>query len=101
MVKKPSQQASSRPPITPEQADELARRLADKPYGDPEKSAPEEEKPEKQCRTTISLYESMLLKVEDLALKNKRNGKEPKNVSAIVREALELYLKNENHNSQL
>ncbi|EEW41543.1 hypothetical protein HMPREF0484_2401 [Klebsiella pneumoniae subsp. rhinoscleromatis ATCC 13884] len=36
----------------------------------------------------------MLLKVEDLALKNKRNGKEPKNVSAIVREALELYLKN-------
>lgn len=94
MVKKPSQQASSRPVITPEQADELAQRLADKPYGDPEKPRQEQEKPEKQCRTTISLYESMLLKVEDLALKNKRNGKEPKNVSAIVREALKLYLGN-------
>ncbi|ECC3917518.1 CopG family transcriptional regulator [Salmonella enterica subsp. diarizonae] len=94
MVKKPSQQASSRSAITPEQADELARRLADKPYGDPEKSVPAKDMPEKQCRTTISLYESMLLQVEDLALKNKRNGKEPKNVSAIIREALDLYLKN-------
>lgn len=33
----------------------------------------------------------MLVKVEDIALRNKRNGKDPKNVSAIVREALELY----------
>ncbi|WP_261667019.1 CopG family transcriptional regulator [Erwinia mallotivora] len=93
MVKKPSQQASSRPAVTSEQADELAQRLADKPYGDPEKSVAEKKMPEKQCRTTISLHESMLLKIEDLALKNKRNGMEPKNVSAIVREALELYLK--------
>lgn len=93
MVKKPSQQASSRQAVTSEQADELAQRLADKPYGDPAKSVPDKEVPEKQCRTTISLHESMLLQVEDLALKNKRNGKDPKNVSAIVREALELYLK--------
>ncbi|MED5659004.1 CopG family transcriptional regulator, partial [Enterobacter hormaechei] len=64
----------------------LAQRLADKPYG-----APEKPEPEKQCRTTISLGESMLVKVEDIALRNKRNGKDPKNVSAIVREALELY----------
>ncbi|PIJ50001.1 CopG family transcriptional regulator [Erwinia sp. OLTSP20] len=92
MVKKPSQQASARQTVTAEQADELAQRLADKPYGDPAKSVPEKDAPEKQCRTTISLYESMLLQVEDLALKNKRNGKDPKNVSAIVREALELYL---------
>ena len=34
----------------------------------------------------------MLVTVEDIALKNKRSGKDPKNVSAIVREALELYL---------
>jgi len=93
MVKKPSQQASSRSTITPEQADELAQRLADKPYGDPEKTTPDKDS-EKQSRTTISLNESMLLRVEDLALKNKRNGKELKSVSAIVREALELYLKN-------
>ncbi|MEG5552329.1 CopG family transcriptional regulator [Enterobacter wuhouensis] len=86
MVKKPSQQASNRPAVTAEQAEALAQRLADKPYDTPER--PE---PEKQCRTTISLGESMLVKVEDIALRNKRNGKDPKNVSAIVREALELY----------
>ncbi|MBS0854410.1 CopG family transcriptional regulator [Enterobacter sp. JGM127] len=86
MVKRPSQQASNRSGVTAEQAEELAQRLADKPYGTPEK--PE---PDKQRRTTISLSESMLVKVEDIALRNKRNGKEPKNVSAIVREALELY----------
>eukprot|EP01133_Synstelium_polycarpum_P016794 gene16794-19973_t len=66
----------------------LAQRLADKPYG-----APEKPEPEKQCRTTISLGESMLVTIEDLALRNKRNGKDPKNVSAIVRVALEQYLK--------
>lgn len=86
MVKKPSQQATTRAGVTAEQAEALAQRLADKPYG-----APEKPEPEKQCRTTISLGESMLVKVEDIALRNKRNGKDPKNVSAIVREALELY----------
>jgi len=88
MVKKPSQQALKRPDVTTEQADALAQRLADKPYGSPEKA-----EPEKQCRTTISLGESMLVTIEDLALRNKRNGTDPKNVSAIVREALDLYLK--------
>lgn len=87
MVKRPSQQASNRPDVTAEQAEALAQRLADKPYGAPEK--PEQEK---QVRTTISLSESMLVKVEDIALRNKRSGKDPKNVSAIFREALELYL---------
>lgn len=93
MVKKPSQQASVRPEITPEQADALAQRLADKPYGAPEKVAITAAVSEKQCRTTVSLCESMLLAVEDLAIMNKRAGKEPKSVSAIVRAALELYLK--------
>lgn len=87
MVKKPSQQASNiRPIVTDEQADALAQRLADKPYGSLEK--PEQEK---QCRTTISLGESLLRKVEDHALQNKRSGRDPKNVSAIVRDALNLY----------
>ena len=95
MVKKPSQQASVRSDITPEQADALAQRLADKPYGDPEKLTATKPISEKQCRTTISLCESMLLAVEDLAIKNKRTGKDPKSVSAIVRDALEIYLKND------
>ncbi|MTC25756.1 ribbon-helix-helix protein, CopG family [Providencia alcalifaciens] len=34
----------------------------------------------------------MLVTLEDMALKNKREGREPKSVSAIVREALEQYL---------
>lgn len=90
MVKKPSQQAAkNRNEITAEQADLLAKRLADKPYGSTENHLQE---PAKQSRTTISLNESMLVKLEDMALKNKREGREPKSVSAIVREALELYL---------
>lgn len=92
MVKRPSQQASAnRVNITDEQSEALAQRLADKPYGSNEK--PEQDKPEQetQCRTTISLGESMLRKTEDRALQNKRSGKDPKNVSAIVREALDLY----------
>lgn len=92
MVKKPSQQAGNRPAVTPEQAEALAMRLADKPYGSPEKT-----EQEKQCRTTISLGESMLRTIEDKALNNKRSGKDPKNVSAIVREALMLYLGKDAH----
>lgn len=37
MVKKPSQQALNRAAVTVEQAEALAQRLADKPYGAPEK----------------------------------------------------------------
>lgn len=94
MVKKPSLQATNRPDVTTEQAEALANKLADKPYGSPERT-----EQEKQCRTTISLGEKMLVTVEDIALKNKRSGRDPKNVSAIVREALELYL-NQTSNKQ-
>lgn len=66
MVKRPSQQAINRTAVTSEQADELARKLADKPYGSEERQIINEE-PEKQKRTTISINESLLLKIEDLA----------------------------------
>lgn len=90
MVKRPSQQAvNSRAEVTAEQAELLAKRLADKPYGSTENTLQE---PEKQSRTTISLNESMLVTLEDMALKNKREGRDPKSVSAIVREALDIYL---------
>ncbi|OHT23084.1 CopG family transcriptional regulator [Providencia stuartii] len=92
MVKRPSQQAvKNRAEVTAEQAEFLAKRLADKPYGSTENNLQE---PEKQSRTTISLNESMLIQLEDMALKNKREGRDPKSVSAIVREALEQYLSN-------
>lgn len=88
MVKKPSQQALNRAAVTVEQAEALAQRLADKPYA--RRKNPNQKNND---RTTISLGESMLVTIEDLALRNKRNGKDPKNVSAIVRVALEQYLK--------
>ena len=89
MVKKPSQQAAKMN-VTPEQAAALADKWADKPYGQDKPIAPPAT--EQQSRTTISLPESLLRQVEDLALQNKRHGREPKSVSAIVREALGLYL---------
>jgi len=90
MVKKPSQQAGKRPDVTPEQAEALAQKLADKPYGEKEKPEPVVE--EKQSRTTISLPTSLLREIEDLALQNKRDKKDPRSVSALVREALQQYL---------
>ena len=41
MVKKPSQQALNRAAVTVEQAEALAQRLADKPYGAAGKTQPE------------------------------------------------------------
>lgn len=92
MVKRPSQQASAlRANVTDEASEALAQRLADKPYGSTVKTEQGKPEQELQCRTTISLGESMLRKAEDRALENKRSGKDPKNVSALIREALEMY----------
>ena len=44
-------------------------------------------------RTTISLPADLLIKVEDLATKNKRSKADNRTVSAIVRAALEQYMK--------
>lgn len=91
MVKKPSQQANNKPTgATAEQAEALADKLADKPYGDPLSVAPPA--PETLSRTTLSLPTSLVRKLEDMALQNKREGKELRSMSAIVREALQKYL---------
>ena len=91
MVKPPSQQVTSnRHNITDQQAEALAEKLADKPYGDKDK--PTDAAPEPVSRTTISLPASLLRQLEDLAYSNKREGRELRNVSAIVREALSQYL---------
>ncbi|MBS0970708.1 hypothetical protein CYR40_18320 [Chimaeribacter arupi] len=72
--------------VSASDADALARKLADRPYG--------EEKKEEDvvARTTISLPKSLLIKLEDVALDNKRAGREPKSVSALIRLATEQYL---------
>jgi len=77
--------------VTEAEADALANRLADRPYGDEKPAA--EVVPEILTRTTISLPQTMLREIEDLALHNKRIGVSPKSVSAIIREALDAYVK--------
>lgn len=85
-LKKPSQQATNvRRTASPDEAEALANKLADKPYGDEALVQPVVEK---QARTSISLPESLLQTIEDMARDNKRRGIEPKSVSAIIRDAL-------------
>ncbi|MGR6425687.1 ribbon-helix-helix domain-containing protein [Aeromonas veronii] len=74
-----------RPTVSPEAADRLADQLADKPYGSEPKVR------DSLRRTSISLPESMLHRCEELAFDNKRSGKHPRSVSAIIVEALNKY----------
>lgn len=67
--------------------EKLANELADKPYGGAVN------KEEKLVRTSLSLPASMHERLEDLAIQNKRAGRDLRTVSAIVREAIEGYLK--------
>ena len=60
--------------------EKLANELADKPYG---------QKQDTIVRTTISLPESVLSKLEDLARNNKRKKESLKSVSAIIRYCIE------------
>ncbi|WP_439328521.1 hypothetical protein [Lonepinella sp. BR2357] len=64
---------------TEQQAEELAAKLADKPYG---------KENDQIVRTSFTLPKSLLLQLEDHALANKRKGIEPKTVSQILRDAL-------------
>ena len=68
--------------LTKENAIEtLANELCDKPYGDT--------KYEDISRVTISLPSAVLRKLEDLAINNKRNKRDLKSVSALVRYSIE------------
>jgi len=88
MVKKRSETATAKKHATPKEAEALAKQLADRPYGENKNNN------ESTTRTTISLPESMLIKLEDIARANKRKKIEPNNVSALVREAVEEYFTN-------
>lgn len=90
MLKKPSDRARQACRIvTAGEADQLASKLADKPYGDEQRTTVVNEK---LSRTTISLPTSLLRVCEDLVISNKRNGQRPKSVSALIKAALEKYL---------
>lgn len=70
------------------QAEEVVNDLTDKTYGAPV----EESKSSSVIRTTISIDEALMLEVQDLAYANKRAKKVPKSVSAVISDALRLYL---------
>lgn len=68
--------------VTEKDAEKLAEKFADKPYGETKQN-------DEMTRTSFSLPKSLLLELEDEALRNKRAGVEPKSVSEIIRRALE------------
>lgn len=83
MPKPRSQTAAGRQEATPTQAEQLAKELADKPYGGVK------EVEQKMRNVSISLPPAMVDKLQDVALANKRGGADLTSVSAIVRDALE------------
>lgn len=72
----------SKPAPDPAAVEAVVAALADRPYGE-DKPAVEKARP-----LTISLSPSLIIKLEDAALANKRSGKGPKTASAIIREGL-------------
>ena len=75
-----------------EQAAELADEVANRIYGVPKEK--HETQSEDFVVTSISIPRSMLHKLEDKALTNKRKGIEPKNTSALIRFAVKQLLTN-------
>ncbi|SFL57239.1 hypothetical protein [Azotobacter beijerinckii] len=91
-IKPPSARAGvqqgGKPVPSSEDVDRLVRELADKPYGE----VVELEAPKRIAKPkpiTISLPDVMIEQLEDQALQNKRSGKGPKTISALIREQLE------------
>jgi len=80
---------NKKPEVTPEEADLLADKLSGKPYGETKDADTN-----KMTTTSFSLPQQMLYDLEDLAVKNKRRGVEPKSVSALIREGVEKLLIN-------
>ncbi len=71
-----------------EAVEKLATELADKPYGE---GANEEDH---LVRTSFSLPASTHATLEDMAIQNKRARRDLRTVSAIIRQAINQYLKN-------
>ena len=83
MVKPRSKQNNNK------KVEDVINSLADKPYGQDIDSVKED----KMERITITLPTSIRDKLDDIALDRKRKNLDNKNVSSIIREALDQYLK--------
>jgi hypothetical protein len=84
-LKRPSQAAFTKPPVTSQAADDLAKQLADKPYGG---KADVSDEVKKAKPISISLPPELIEQLEDRVRFNKRSGSGPKTISAIIRESL-------------
>lgn len=74
--------------------EEQIETFAGQAEGEPKKQTRTRKKEaEGVARTTISLPKGLMNKIEQKAFKNKQNGIEPKSVSALIRAALENYLR--------
>lgn len=78
-------------PITEEQIDAFAGMAEGLPSKTTKKA---QNASEGVSRTTISLPKGLMTEIELRAFQNKQNGIEPKSVSALIRAALESYMKN-------
>lgn len=83
MPKPRSKTAAGRQEASPDQAQHVADVMADKPYGKVKEVA------QKVKNFSISLPPAMHAKLEDVARINKREGRKPNSVSAILRDLLE------------
>lgn len=84
---KPRSQTAAAQQISDAEANKIADRLADKPYGKQKEIQPRTE--EKAQNISVSLPPSMIEKLQDTALSNKRAGNDQRTVSAIIKAALE------------
>jgi hypothetical protein len=93
MVKPPSRQATTSNKNPDHDAiAKAADELSDKPYGVAQpKAVPLSEEQDPLERITISLPRSLRNRLDDLAFQHKRSNHPDKNVSAIIRVALEKY----------
>jgi hypothetical protein len=95
MVKPRSQKLAQ--PIKPNPSqktiEKLADKIADKPYGKKLEAVEDNDNGEELERITISIPRSMKYALDDLMLDRKRNKKPNRTASAIIREALKVYLK--------
>ncbi len=95
MVKPRSQQLAQ--PIKPKPSqksiEKLADKIADKPYGKKSQAIEDNDNSEELERITISIPRSMKYALDDLMLDRKRNKKPNRTASAMIREAIKVYLK--------
>lgn len=87
---KPKSQQSAKKAHDPVAIEKFVNEMADKPYGHEPKSPPAKDE---MMPVSITIPRSLRDKLDNMALKNKHEKGELRTVSAIVRAALEDYMK--------